>query len=247
MLRFVAQTVIRRLGDDRVAIPRFYTETLLTNPGPVAIDGEEARHALLSLRLRAGDEVVVFDGRGGRGVGRVAETGRRSVRVLVERVERREAPHPRVTLATAIPKGKRWPFLVEKAVELGAARIVPVHFARGVAKGEGDPERWRRWAIEAAKQCGRDWLPEIDPPSALADILSRAEGVKWLADPGGDGAVDVRPIADVTVLVGPEGGVTEDERGMCRAAGFAGLCLSRNILRVETAALAACALLCRPA
>ena len=176
----------------------------------------------------------------------MTETGRRSVRLTMEKIERRERPIPRVTLATAIPKGKRWTFLVEKATELGAARIVPVHFARGVAKGEGDTDRWRRWAVEAAKQCGRDWLPVIDPPATLSDVLAGAEeGGKWLADPGGDGAVDVCVSGVVTVVVGPEGGVTEGERELCRAAGFGGLCLSVNVLRVETAALAACALLCR--
>ena len=116
-------------------------------PGAARLDAETSHHTAHVLRLRQGDLVVVFDGRGARANATVGDHDRKGLSVQVGEVVNDPPARPAVWLGTAIPKGKRWPWLVEKVTEAGVDIIQPVHFARGVAKGEGRPEKWRAWAL----------------------------------------------------------------------------------------------------
>ncbi len=230
--------------------PRFLLEEPLNAPGLYRLGRDESHHAVNVLRLRAGDAAIVFDGRGRRAEARVAEAGKNALAVRVDAVIE-EPPLPlRLTLATAIPKGKRWQGLVEKCTELGVDALVPLHTERSVAKGEGDAEKWRRWTIEAAKQSRRWRLPEIAEPVLFARVfeLSRARNaLLFVADAGGEPPSRYRDelsaAESVVAVVGPEGGLTDEECAECARHGARPVRLSPFVLRVETAAAAVCALL----
>jgi len=228
--------------------PRFFVPDLT---GPQAsLPAGECHHALNVLRLRAGDAVELFDGRGRSAEGRVVQVGRDGVVVDVERVRppaRRAGP--RIHLAFAVPKGKRLDWLLEKAAELGAASLTPVVFHRSVAGGEemGEAKR-RRWeghCVAAAKQSGLAFLPELREPVALDGLLaSSPTGLRLLGDADDKAAPVARAVAGrrgdqpIILLVGPEGGLTDDERLAAAAAGFQPVRLGGTILRIETAAVA---------
>lgn len=159
---------------------RFFVENI--KPGRVELPESEAHHALRVLRMKAGDELELFDGSGLSAVGRAVEATKRSLVVEVEPLgPPARRPSPAIELAFAVPKGKRLDWLLEKATELGVATLEPVIFARSVAGGDELSEnamgRWRGHCISAAKQCGLNWLPEIRQPMTLAD---------WLAQRGAD-------------------------------------------------------------
>jgi 16S rRNA (uracil1498-N3)-methyltransferase len=145
-----------------------------------------------------------------------------------------------LTLGTAFPKGERTDWLIEKAVELGVARLAPLKTARSVAAaGEGKLERLERKIVEACKQCRRDWLMELAAPTPLADFLASKPPavVGWLLDPSGepaDGRCD-------WAAVGPEGGFTAAELEAAHATGWKIVALPGHILRIETACLAVAA------
>ncbi|MCC8190002.1 MAG: 16S rRNA (uracil(1498)-N(3))-methyltransferase [Planctomycetes bacterium] len=230
--------------------PRFLLDQPLTGPGEYVLGRLEAHHARQVLRLGRGDAVVVFDGRGGAAEAEITGGGRGELVVTVTEVRTGERPPLRLTVATAIPKGKRWQMLVEKCTELGVDRIQPLLTERSVARGEGDGEKWRRWVVEAAKQCRRLWLPEVASPISLADFLhrSREDGARLVvADPGGEAPAAVLPSPPpalaFAIVIGPEGGLTDAEVAACRAAGARLVRLGPFVLRVETAAAAACALI----
>jgi 16S rRNA (uracil1498-N3)-methyltransferase len=222
--------------------------TLLVPPGAAlgrreAVDEAEGHH-LRVRRVTAGELVAIRDGAGLVGTGRLAAEGR-DWAVEVEAVERRPRP-AELTLAIGAGDRDRFAWVVEKAVELGATSVVPLETERtaGVATRVRDSHlpKLRRQALEAIKQCGAAWALEVDEPQSLAEFIARTEpGVHWLADASGaapPGALDAAP---VTVVVGPEGGLTEPERASLLSAGYRPLALAPHTLRFETAALAAAA------
>jgi 16S rRNA (uracil1498-N3)-methyltransferase len=236
-------------------VDRFYCPNL-TEP-TVQLSPDEAHHAAGVLRLRAGAAVELFDGQGRSATGTIAQVRRGDVTVAVGQVRPAEARRgPTVHLALAVPKGKRLDWLLEKATELGAASLRPVVFQRGVAGGEdltpGKRQRWSGHCIAAAKQCGLNYLPRIQDPLTLTAYLAHARGagraglpaLRILGDIGPDavGLVDVvakgPPGAEVDVLVGPEGGLTGEERGAVIEGGFVPVRLGWTTLRIETAAIA---------
>ena len=207
------------------------------------LDESEAHH-LRVRRAREDEGVEVLDGAGMRGVGRLVRAGSGWM-VEIESAERGPA-QPALTLAVAAGDRERFTWMAEKAVELGVTQIVPLETARtaGVATRLKDThiEKLERVMREATKQCGTAWAPDIEPPVVLADFLTRdAHGAGWLADRSGElppGELDLTPL---TVIVGPEGGLTPEERGAIMSAGYRPIVLGRHILRFETAALAAAA------
>lgn len=209
---------------------------------------EEAHHALHVLRLRDGDEAEVFDGSGGRCRGRVSPGKKGAVAIVVEEMLPALArATPLVHLAFAVPKGKRLDWLLEKATELGAASLQPIVFERSVAGGDdlsdNKRQRWLGHCVAAAKQCGLDYLPELRPPVSLAEGLRGFDGLGLFGDlaAGATSAGETlgrRCGRDVTILVGPEGGLGDLERDALLAAGFVGIRLGRTVLRIETAAIA---------
>jgi 16S rRNA (uracil1498-N3)-methyltransferase len=209
----------------------------------------EARHYLAEvLRLAPGAPVEVFDGRGGRWAGRL-DPGLESVS-LGPREEARGAG-VEIALLFALSKGEKVDLVVQKATELGAARIVPFAAERSVVrldggKGEERARRWRRIAEEAARQCGRADVPEIAAPAPLAAALAALPGGTRAVvfQPGGAPLQALpAPAAGLAAVVGPEGGLTAAELDACERAGAARASLGPRVLRAETAAIVAVALL----
>jgi 16S rRNA (uracil1498-N3)-methyltransferase len=228
-----------------MSVPRFFADSIA--PGVVTLSEAESRHARGSRRLSAGDPVVLLDGRGNEGAGSILNPGgpRRNLEVQIERVTHQPRPSPRLTLAVAMPKGPRQDWLVEKCTELGVAAIQPILTQRSVS--EASPHRlskWERIAIEAAKQSGQAWLPELKPPLSLHPALERVGSQQlYVAAAGAARRPGPEPWPDVlATFIGPEGDWTDEELAALTQAGARPICLGPNILRVETAAVAIAAL-----
>jgi len=219
------------------------------------LEDAEAHHFTHVLRGRVGEELVLFDGSGTEFTARVVRIGRAVVDLVVlsQQWVDRELSFP-LTLGVALPKGERQQWLVEKAVELGVTRLVPLMTSRGVAQPvEQALARLRRTVIEASKQSGRNRLMLIAPPQSLAEYVSEvpAAARRWLAHPASrssaGGVVPTSQVpweADATYLaVGPEGGLADEEVSLVRAAGWQVIDLGPRTLRVETAAIALASLL----
>lgn len=214
--------------------------------GRFTIEGDEARHLVRVRRLGLGDRVELFDGRGAASTAEVTSVGRDRVELIVvgEPLADRVLPC-RLTLATAVPKGERFDWLVEKATELGVARLLPIVTERSVVDPRAAKlERLRRHVIEAAKQCGRNRLMELDRPIPWATLVAAGEGdVRLLAHPGGlvRGSWPLgRQAQSVILAVGPEGGFTDAEVNEARDRGWSIVGLGPTILRIETAGLVGC-------
>jgi 16S rRNA (uracil1498-N3)-methyltransferase len=231
--------------------------TVLVPPGVVTPGGAGRRerlddgeqHHLRVRRAHDGERVALRDGAGLVGIGRIAIVGK-AWEVEIESAERRARPAA-LTLAVGAGDRERFGWVVEKAVELGVTRIVPLVTARAGAVAtrvrDNHLEKLRRQALEATKQCGAAWSVEVDEPTALAAFIERNEiernepGHRWLADAGGEAPPAVLDGIAVTIAIGPEGGLEDQERAALRAAGFSPLALAAHTLRFETAALAAAA------
>ena len=224
---------------------RFFFDGPL-GPGDVTLDGPEAHHLAAVRRFVAGDAVTLFNGDGHEYPAQVVEVGKKRVTVRVTAVLNpdRELGFP-LHVASALPKGDRGDFLIEKLTELGATDFTPLMTERGVVKAdESKADKLRRAVIEASKQCGRNVLMRVHAPARWADWCPRQTGVRLIAHPGG-AARGSTSAAGATVAVGPEGGFTEQELQLAVANGWERLSLGPRILRVETAAVAAVVLLGR--
>jgi 16S rRNA (uracil1498-N3)-methyltransferase len=231
-----------------VSVPRFYVEQFA---GPVVTLPEtEAHHARQSRRLSAGDAVAIFDGRGRQASGRIAACTPCEVSIAVESVAQVPRPRPQLTLAFTPPKGSRQDTLIEKCTELGVAVLQPIETARSVAGASSHRlARWHRTAIEAAKQAGLSWLPEIRERLSFEKLLAQfpAFHLALIAVSAGDGKgsppildllPQLRDAQSVLALVGPEGGWTDEEVAQALEVGCRAISLGPNILRIETAAIA---------
>lgn len=215
----------------------------------VLLEGAEAHHLSHVMRARPGTRVKLFDGSGCEWLAEVKTVDRGTVRltVLSRHEVDRELPIE-ITLGVALPKGERQKWLVEKSVELGVWRIIPLVTARSVAHPTPQAlDRLRRHVIEASKQCGRNRLMEIAEPTRLAEFVAASHNapLRWIAHPepsvgfglsAGEGEAPV-PIGRAWLAVGPEGGFTEEEVADACAAGWRPVTLGPRILRIETAAL----------
>jgi 16S rRNA (uracil1498-N3)-methyltransferase len=196
------------------------------------LEPDDHHHLARVLRLRVGDPLAVSDGNGAWRRAAFAESPAPD-----GPIERADSPLPNITLVFALPKGDRPEWIVQKGTELGIDRFVPMHSARSVVRWEGPKsakqiERLHRISREAAMQSRRPWLPRIDEPTAFVRCLELEGAV--VAEPGGD-----LPTLDrATIIIGPEGGFTDDELALAPAT----VGLSSLVLRVETAALAAAAI-----
>jgi 16S rRNA (uracil1498-N3)-methyltransferase len=225
---------------------RYYCDEPIAGDSAV-LRGPEAHHLVDVMRVRVGDEVLLFDGSGSEFTAKIEQAGKREVRltVLSRSTVDREAPRD-VTLFCSLPRGDRQRWLIEKGVELGVRRFVPLRTARGVVQPDaGVCERLRRTVVEASKQCGRNRLMEIGDPCGMpppADAIA-PDAVRLLAHPGGAMRLaEVPASVPVAVLIGPEGGFADDEAAAAIDAGWQAVDLGPRILRIETAALmlAAC-------
>ena len=205
----------------------------------VSLDGCEAHHLLHVMRAQSGKQVVLFDGRGNEFDATVIRRGRSTVELAVdaERSVDLELPWDLV-LGIPLPKGERGRWLIEKAVELGVTRLVPLRTKQSSHTSAGS--KLQRYTIEAAKQCGRNNLMAIGPPCSWEQWISQKASRRLIAQFGGCplGQID-RTLAGNTLLaIGPEGGWTNRELEQARAAGWQPVDLGRRVLRMETAAIA---------
>jgi len=221
-------------------------------PGDVVVlDGDEGRHAATVKRIRVGEQVGLTDGAGVRAVGSVTETGKAALTITLAEVEQVLPAAPHVTVVQALPKGDRGELAVEMLTEIDVDRIVPWAASRSVAVWKGDRvakglAKWRATARTAAKQARRAWLPEIDELATTAqvvDLIAAADLAVVLHE-----AADL-PLADlsldgvgtIVVVVGPEGGISDEELELF--AGARVVRLGTSVLRTSTAGVAAVAAL----
>jgi 16S rRNA (uracil1498-N3)-methyltransferase len=238
-------------------LDRYYSEEPVSGER-ASLSGAEAHHLINVMRVRQGEKVILFDGSGWEFQARVERVGRNGVDLsLLSREEVDRELGFELTLAVALPKGERQKWLVEKAVELGVSRVVPLWTQRSVAQPiQQALDRLRRAVIEASKQCGRNWLMEIAEPMDFSDYIeaTRDRTWRWLAHPYTEGAAghgqrgermvrfthpteSAEAPSEIFLAVGPEGGFTGDEAAAAAKAGWQIVDLGPRTLRVETAAI----------
>lgn len=226
------------------SLPRLYVATALAAGVRTELDAGQANYLGNVMRLKPGDQLLVFDGSSGEWLAEVADTAKKRMTLAIVRQTRLQEIPPDLWLAFAPLKKGRVDWLVEKAVELGVERLVPVITQRTIVD-KLNLDRMRAHIIEAAEQCGRTALAEIDEPMKLGAFLRGRDSGRTLyfADESGGApaAGTFKPVPAV-ILTGPEGGFTTEEASAIRASeGAIAISLGPRILRAETAALAAIA------
>jgi 16S rRNA (uracil1498-N3)-methyltransferase len=228
-------------------IRRLHTQTLFV--GDIPLDPTQARHARDALRLEEGTAVEVFDDAGSTASGTLRFRGPKDVFVRVDQITA-SAPSPRLrlTIASAVPKGERADWMIEKLSELGVATFIPLATERSVVKPEGKNkyERWARIATESAKQSRRAGVMRIEELRPVREAIRDASAAFYLST-APDAvplatALPASPDAEITLLIGPEGGWTDAEIEWFESSDIRGVKLTSTILRVETAAIAAAAI-----
>jgi 16S rRNA (uracil1498-N3)-methyltransferase len=234
-------------------LSRVHVDTPLAAGQRVAVEGAAANHVARVLRLRAGDAITLFNGTGTEFAGSIAELRRDSVVVEVkeQRAAKRESPLS-LTLAQGISRGERMDWILQKATELGGSRIVPLFTERSVVRldarqAQKKLHHWRGIAIAACEQCGRNTVPEITSPLHIFEFVSSAasDQTRLLLSPSGEKSIEEVSAAasGITVLIGPEGGLTDTEQDVVLRSGFTPVRMGPRILRTETAAIAALTIL----
>jgi 16S rRNA (uracil1498-N3)-methyltransferase len=228
---------------------RYYTPSL--DQG--VLDAEQSHHCAQVMRQNVGDTLVVFDGHGTEAKARITEIGKNEVKFSV--LAKGSSPrtiHP-VRLAQALTKAKSMDLIIEKATELGVSELAPLQSNHSVAqvddeKAEAKVEKWKKLTIEAAKQCGQNWLPTVLAPQAPKDFVTALPkgAVKLIASLQAEACplktvlreqlAGLKPGTPIVIMIGPEGDFTPSEIGQARSAGFLPVSLGKIILRAETAA-----------
>ena len=236
---------------------RFYVSPEDWKSPPLALRGSEAHHARDVLRVKTGEKIVLFNGRGREVT--VEISAFENNRIRLQKLHEADTPplRCRIVLGQAIPKGKNMELIVQKAVEIGAAEIAPIVSDRTIVQIDSDTaakkqRKWQQIAIEAAKQCGQNWLPRVHAPRKLAEFFSSASQELFDLRLIGSLQPDARHLKkiledyssehrdrprSVMMLVGPEGDFTPAELSLARRHGCQPITLGPVILRVETAAL----------
>lgn len=240
---------------------RVFCQPSNAEPTALTLSADESHHLIVVNRARIGDTVVAFDGKGAEWICELVDD-RRSGATLKVRFKQKTKPLPyEITLGQALPKGPGMESIVRKATEIGAARIVPLESERTQVHLEGDRsdkkiEKWQTAALEAAKQCGNAFLPEVVSLQNAAMFIESARGydLKLIASlqPGAKSlkkvlgsyaAANGKPPSKVVWLIGPEGDFTPAELSQAKSAGFEPITLGPLVLRCETAAVYALSVL----
>lgn len=229
----------------------FFVDKEAFNGDVIAIEGEEANHIIKVLRMKEGEKLTIFDGNGNCADGEIEKIEGKAVFVKVLRkYESETEPKLKITLFQAVPKNPKMDLIIQKATELGVTRIVPVNTKRIVAKidKENKLERLKRIAFEAAKQCGRAYVPEVCAPISFEKAVEMMKNMDAAIIPyecekdGKIGEVLPEGIKSLGIIIGPEGGFEESEVKAAEDNGIKRVTLGKRILRTETAGLIASAL-----
>ena len=214
----------------------------------IALPEDVAAHLLRVLRLQVGDACVLFNGDGHDYDARIVAIGKRDARAQIVATRRIDNESPlRITLLQGIARGEKMDWILQKATELGVARIVPANSERSEVKldaqrAEKRLAHWRGIVVAACEQSGRATLPVIDPPQALAQACAAREGRGFILDPFAEASLSSlrdATLRECTLAIGPEGGWSPRDREQLVAAGYEGLRLGPRVLRTETAGIAA--------
>lgn len=232
-------------------IPRIFTVEPLALQQAVELDAQASTHLIRVLRMQEGDQVRLFNGDGNEYLASITNAGKKAAQLVVNEIS---CEDPKVSLplhlGQVISKGDRMDFTIQKATELGITEITPLWSERCDVKLKGERlekklDHWRKVAISACEQCGRNQVPIIHPPKHAHEWAATTESdIKLVLHTRDQKALsDLQTPNSIALLVGPEGGFTDQEVDVCIQHGFTGLTLGPRILRTETAALAALSLL----
>ena len=230
-------------------VPRFFAPVPLSSGAEIELPERAARHCAV-LRLRRGDAIVLFNGEGEEFSAELTQVSRGDARARVTSRQKPERESPlAIALAQCVSSGDRMDTTLQKSTELGVSRIVPIASERSVVRLSGDRAdrrvaHWRLVVVAACEQCGRNHLPEVEGITDLAVFLGEeaGDGLRLLLSPDANRNLKQLPLPRrVTLLVGPEGGLTPDERQRAERSGFIPIRFGPRILRTETAPLAAIA------
>lgn len=236
-------------------LTRVYVDAALEPGALLTLTGGAAGHLTRVLRLRPKAALTLFNGRGGEHAASIERVHGSEVTVAVGQHEpiERESPFP-LTLAQGVSRGERMDLVVQKATELGVVRLVPLLTERSIVRldeeqSDRKSSHWRAIAIAACEQCGRNRLPEVALPMQLREFLRQPAGdsVRLLLSPSATRRIEDVPrlAGGATVLIGPEGGLADEEQQLAEGAGYTAVNLGPRVLRTETAAIAALTLLQR--
>jgi len=235
---------------------RFFIEPEFWNVADLRLTGPEAHHCSNVLRLNAGSRITVFNGKGTEATVEIVSQGRDDVGLRLISESKSEPTDCHIILGQAIPKGKNMELIIQKSTELGVGEIAPIISERTVVRLDGDEAlnrqtKWQTVTIEAAKQCGRNWIPAVQVPAPLKSVLGKYASdvdLAILASLQDDRRTFNELIAEfeenqghkprtVLILIGPEGDFTPAECAAARSAGCRPVTLGPIVLRTETAAL----------
>lgn len=231
--------------------PRFFYQGDLAVNALITLPADASHHLLNVLRIKPGEAVIIFNGNGKEFLGRYVNHQKKSAQITIESM--RDCPTESslfIELGQAISRGEKMDYAIQKAVELGVNRIVPLFTQRCAVKFKEDRQEkrmahWRNVVIHACEQSGRCRLPELSEPLTLAQWFSlKKEGVSLVCDPYTKQSLrNIKQSHRVNLLIGPESGLTEEEITQAKMYGFSGFSLGPRILRTETATVAALAIL----
>jgi 16S rRNA (uracil1498-N3)-methyltransferase len=237
-----------------VSAPLFLVD-VLPAAGSYTLDGPEGHHAATVQRLRAGESLILADGRGGSATAEVTAVGKGFVTAAVTGSRHEPAPDPRLVVVQGIAKGDRGELAVQAMTEIGVDEILPWAASRSVAQWRGERggkarEKWAATAREAAKQARRAWLPVVggDPDCSTRQVASRlgAAAAAFVLHEEATArltAADLPAAGEIVLVVGPEGGISDAERTAFEQAGAVAVRLGREVLRTSTAGVAALSVL----
>ncbi len=238
---------------------RFYISQVDTQSPYVFLEGEEHHHLSRVSRIQPKEEIWLFDGSGRSYLARVEEVEKEKTKLFILEGKRREKVNTEIVLAQSLLKSKKMEFIIQKSAELGVSLFIPLMTSRSVVKIEekieGKLERWKRIAREAVKQSGNPWVPCISSPLSLEQLMKESKATLKLLLSENRGkyfreiltqtgkSFKKSPPPSIMILIGPEGGWTRKEEEFILENGFEAVSLGKNILRTETAAICALALI----
>jgi len=231
-----------------MSLPRIYQPIILKPKSEVKLSDDASHYISRVMRYAIQDKIILFNGQGGEYLSAIKEITKKSVIVFIQEFVSQEVESPlKICLAQGISRGEKMDFTIQKAVELGVTSVVPLFTERCNVKldkerSEKRIQHWQAVAVSACEQSGRNIVPEIQSITTLLDFLNtKPEGTKLILSPTAETKLSQTKIAsqNITILIGPEGGFSDNEINLAINSEFQPICLGPRILRTETAALAA--------